>query len=80
MILNSRNQIASIVHQYDRHKDIQLKIKEKYCPEFIQANNNFINIIYFFVMLELITILLSIKGIKYFYSKGKNDSFQQKNK
>ena len=79
-ILNSRNQIASIVHQYDRHKDIQLKIKEKYCPEFIQANNNFINIIYFFVMLELITILLSIKGIKYFYSKGKNDSFQQKNK
>ena len=47
-ILNSRNQIASIVHQYDRHKDIQSKVKEKYCPELIKANNNFVNIFIFY--------------------------------
>ena len=68
-ILNSENQIASIVHQYDRHKDIQIKIKEKYCPEFIDTNNHFINTIYFFIFLEMITIMYSIKIIKFFYFK-----------
>lgn len=77
-ILNSENQIASIIHQYDRHKDIQLKIKEKYCPEFIYENNHFINIIYFFIFFEIVTILFCIKIIKFFYSKGKNNDFKQK--
>jgi len=66
-ILNSENQIASIVHQYDRHKDIQIKIKEKYCPEFIYSNNYFINTIYFFIFLEMVTIILSIKIIKFIF-------------
>ena len=60
-ILNSENQIASIVHQYDRHKDIQLKIKAKYCPEFVYSNNHFLNTIYFFILLEIIKIIFSIK-------------------
>ena len=77
-ILNSGNQIASIIHQYDRHKDIQVKIKEKYCPEFIYEQNHFINTIYFFIILEIVTILFSIKIIKFFYLKGKNNFFQQK--
>ena len=77
-ILNSGNQIASIIHQYDRHKDIQVKIKEKYCPEFIYEQNHFINIIYFFIILEIVTILFSIKIIKFFYLKEKNNFFQQK--
>ena len=40
-ILNFRNQIVSIVHQYDRHEDIKSKIKEKYCPELISSKNHF---------------------------------------
>jgi len=32
-ILNYNGQIASIIHQYDRHPDIKRIIKEKYCPE-----------------------------------------------
>ena len=70
-ILNYKNQIVSIVHQYDRHKDLKFMIKEKYCPESIDANNKFRNIIYFFVILEIFTILSSIKGIKFAFSKSK---------
>ena len=33
-ILNKNGIIASIVHQYDRHKDIKKLIKYKFCPEF----------------------------------------------
>ena len=47
-ILNYNDQIASIIHQYDRHTDIKRIIKEKYCPELIRNNL----IIEFFVILE----------------------------
>ena len=40
-ILNYKNQIVSIVYQYDRHKDLKIMIKEKYCPESIDVNNKF---------------------------------------
>ena len=49
-VLNSKNQKASIVHQYDRHNDIKLKIIEKYCPEFINVNKQFLNIIYLLII------------------------------
>ena len=57
-ILNYNSQIASIIHQYDRHEDIKRIIKEKYCPELIR--NNFI--INFFLILELFTFILFIKS------------------
>ena len=57
-ILNYNGQIASIIHQYDRHPDIKKIIKEKYCPELIR--NKFI--IHFFIILELFTFILFIKS------------------
>ena len=37
-VLNGKGEIASVIHQYDRKKDILSKVLEKYCPEV----NNFI--------------------------------------
>ena len=34
-ILNFRGDKASVIHQYDRKKDIQLKIINKFCPELL---------------------------------------------
>ena len=65
-ILNYNDQIASIIHQYDRHADIKKIIKEKYCPELIRINL----IIKFFIILELFTFILFIKSkLNLFISK-----------
>ena len=42
-ILNFNNKIASIVHQYDRNKDIKRIIKQKYCPELNYYKKTLIN-------------------------------------
>ena len=68
-ILNFRKQKVSIVHQYDRHSDIKLKIIEKYCPEFINTTNYYLNIIYLLFILEILTVLLSIKIRKFVFFK-----------
>ena len=34
-ILNFKGEIAAIIHQYDRKKNIKMKIVNKYCPELI---------------------------------------------
>ena len=39
-IINYKGEIASIVHQYDRHRDISLIINEKLCPELIKYLND----------------------------------------
>lgn len=39
-ILNYRGQIASIVHQYDRHRNVKRVIKNKFCPELNEKKSN----------------------------------------
>ena len=39
-ILNFAGEIASVIHQYDRKRDIVEKIIKKFCPEIIYFNNN----------------------------------------
>lgn len=63
-ILNFKGEIASVIHQYDRHSDLMIKIINKYCPElliFDEFKNKF-NIIGFaqFFQLFFITILLKV--------------------
>ena len=90
-ILNFNNEIASVVHQYDRKKDIVKIVINKFCPELFvfYRNTNFIlkkknfshdyefnrtiptqsieinkynqNIIYFLLLLQLITIFILLK-------------------
>lgn len=67
-ILNFNNQIASIVHQYDRYPDIKRMIKEKFCPE-ISYNKK---ISYLFIINELLIIILIVKLIISFYFKKNN--------
>jgi len=66
-ILNFNNQIASIVHQYDRHKDIKKIIKQKYCPE-LKYN---LNIFFLFIMNESLMFILLLKIFVFFYLKKK---------
>ena len=56
-ILNFNNQIASIVHQYDRHKDIKKIIKQKYCPE-LNYNKK---IFFLFMMNQTFMLMLLLK-------------------
>ena len=64
-ILNFNNKIASIVHQYDRNKDIKRIIKQKYCPEL----NYYKKIFILFVMDQILMLILIIKILVYFYFK-----------
>ena len=63
-IINFEGQIASIVHQYDRHQDIVKLIYEKLCPEYIEDMNNkkknFISFL-FIAKLNRLHIFKSIK-------------------
>lgn len=66
-ILNFNGKIAAVVHQYDRKKYIVRIIKRKFCPKlkpFISINVNFPkkNIHFFYLNIELFTILLLIKS------------------
>lgn len=60
-ILNFEGQIASIVHQYDRHKDLLILFKKKFFPECLKdmvvRKNNYI----FLFLLEIFMICLLIK-------------------
>ena len=38
-ILNFGREIAAVVHQYDRKKDIVQKVIQKYCPEILNSSN-----------------------------------------
>ena len=33
-ILNGKGEIAAVIHQYDRHNDIVIKVINKFCPEY----------------------------------------------
>ena len=66
-ILNFNNQIASIVHQYDRYKDIKKIIKQKYCPE-LNYNKK---IFFLFMMNQTFMLMLLLKIFVYFYFKKK---------
>ena len=67
-ILNFNNQVASIVHQYDRHPDIGRKIREKFCPE-LSYNKK---IFYLFIINELFVIILIVKLINNIFYKKRN--------
>ena len=60
-ILNKGGKIASIVHQYDRHRDLKKLMKVKFCPEYIYGRNIQNNIIIFFVYLEVLIVFIFIK-------------------
>lgn len=40
-ILNLKGEIASVVHQYDRKHDIALKLKKKFCPEYLNQKKSY---------------------------------------
>ena len=41
-ILNFRGEVAYVIHQYDRHKEILMKIQEKFLYKFFVCYNNYI--------------------------------------
>ena len=59
-IINYNGKVASIVHQYDRHKYIKINIKNKLCPELIDKKN--IKII--FILSEILSVILLTYLIK----------------
>ena len=58
-ILNNKGQIASIVHQYDRHPFLKKTIRNKYCPELTKISY----IKMFLIILESLTIIILLKYI-----------------
>ena len=64
-IINYKGNIASIVHQYDRHRNIKILIKNKYCPELIYKRN----IKNGFILSIIFSILMIIYLIKVKYKK-----------
>ena len=71
-ILNFKGEVASVIHQYDRKKDIKIKVINKYCPELLIFNefNIKLNIANFISILELFVIIIIIKSI---FKKKKYD-------
>ena len=70
-ILNFNGKVASIVHQYDRHKDILNLIFEKLCPELINEKNIKINIIIIFFLVQIICIICFIKLLMFIKQQKK---------
>lgn len=58
-ILNYRGQIASIVHQYDRHRNVKRVIKNKFCPE-LNEKKSIRNI---FILSQIFIIILISKKL-----------------
>ena len=74
-ILNSKNEIGSVIHQYDRYKEIEEKIINKYYPEYknipeIKKLSPYI--IIYAIPLLIFLIIISIIIILYnYHSKNK---------
>jgi len=69
-IINFRGEKAAVIHQYDRKKDIQVKIINKFCPELLYyqtqlKKNNELNKQIF--MNQIIIIKKNHKNIIYFF-------------
>ena len=65
-ILNFNNEIASVIHQYDRKENIVKIVKRKFCPELdIFSNKTEKNIIYLSILFQFLIIILSLK-IRFF--------------
>ena len=58
-ILNINGEIAAIVHQYDRHKNIVIKVMKKYCNDLMEKNT--LNIFTFNIFIFLIIVLYKLK-------------------
>ena len=86
-ILNRKLQIAAVIHQYDRHKDIVSLIRKKYCSkdkEFFKLRNNIkgnnekliiranYNFILFILGLLVLIIKLFIALCKFIIKRSKN--------
>ena len=67
-IINFEGQIASIVHQYDRHQDIVKLIYEKLCPEYIEDMNNKKKILLVFYLLQSLIVCIFLKVLKSWFN------------
>ena len=74
-IINNKGQIVSIVHQYNRFKDIKKIILDKICPELTYRKINLIFIIY--SLLLILLLILKIQFILYKYSLIKHNKEQK---
>ena len=80
-ILNVKGEIACVVHQYDRKKDLFHLAINKYYPDLqkeIESEKNKKKIIIFIVVVLICILFLSI--IHYFKNKKKNKISKDKNK
>ena len=75
-ILNFDGKIASLVHQYDRHKDLKIILKEKFCPEYLESFHKMKNNRILFFLLEFFTFSLLMKSLLILH---KQKRFKQKN-
>ena len=86
-ILNNKNEIISVIHQYDRKSDIVIKVKNKYCNEKNILWNKLNHLIIFFgVFIFLIFVILicccyclNKKKLKNFKNKFKGKVIQNYN-
>ena len=75
-ILNGKGEIAPVIHQYDRHSNIVIKVLNKYCPELLKNKRNNIAMLkrgdiaktkaYIFIIF-IVILLKFIKIINYKY-------------
>ena len=72
-VLNRMGEIASIVHQYDRHPDIIQLAINKFAPELNVEMNNNNNNKYIFIIIIFLIVVIFILGILYFKKKKKNE-------
>ena len=78
-ILNFKGEIASVIHQYDRHSYLMIKIVNKFCPELLIFNEfkSQFNIIGFRQLLQLFLIIILLKVIT---KKGQDTNSADRNK
>lgn len=79
-VLNRKGEIASIVHQYDRHSDIIQIAINKFAPELNELNNtkNYSFIIFIIIIIFIAVIFILV--ILYFKIKKKNEIIRLDNK
>jgi len=78
-ILNFKGEIAYVIHQYDRHSYLMIKIVNKFCPELLIFNEfkSQFNIIGFRQLLQLFLIIILLKVIT---KKGQDTNSADRNK
>ena len=82
-ILNFRNEIASVIHQYDRHPDILMKIQKKFSYKFKEGEinlrsddyyKNIINILLFSILIIIFFLMKKLPKL----CRNKNNKILKK--